>query len=49
MSRTSGQNGKGSSRRKEDSRKVRDNWDSIDWTKKPAPPAPNDLDSKPQT
>ena len=33
MNKTS-QNGKGSSRRKEDYKKVSNNWDLIDWRKK---------------
>ena len=32
--------GKGSSRRNEDSGKVRDNWDKIDWGKKQEPKQP---------
>ncbi len=36
------QAGKGSSRRREDARKLRANWDLISWRKKP-------LDTKPKT
>lgn len=33
MANTSSSNGKGSARRRENLAKVRENWDSIDWSK----------------
>lgn len=38
MSKASGQNGKGSARRRENTSKIRAHWDEIQWYKKPIPP-----------
>lgn len=37
MSKAAPSQGKGSGRRKENARKVREHWDNIDWRKKSAP------------